>query len=135
MLSLVVRAILLEKLDPLLLLGGTLGSLLVVQVVDLLRDNKGLLRVKAEDLLDILAVILLERAAMDTAGALLLRAETDGGSQSDHGRLVGDFLGLLDGGLNALVVMITVLDPLGVPAVSLEALRDILGEGALGVTV
>ena len=31
--------------------------------------------------------------------------------------------------------MITILDPLGVPAVGLESLQDVLGEGALGVTI
>jgi hypothetical protein len=31
--------------------------------------------------------------------------------------------------------MVTVLDPLGVPAVGLKALHDIFSEGALSVTV
>ena len=133
--SLVLRGILLEELVPLLLLGSAISSLLVVHVVDLLRDNEGLFGVEAKDLLDVLAVILLERATVDTTSALLLGTETDGGLQLDHGRLVSDLTSLDDGILNALPVVITVLDFESVPAVGLEALRDILGEGALGVTV
>jgi hypothetical protein len=72
---------------------------------------------------------------VDTAGALELGAETNGGGQLDDGGLVLDLLGLLDGSLNALEVGVTVLDVLGVPAVGLEALHNILSEGALGVTV
>lgn len=134
-LILVLGGILLEELVPLLLLGSTLSSLLVVQIGDLLRDNEGLLRVEAEELLDVLAVILLERVAVDATSALQLGAETDSGRQLDHGRLVGDLLGLADGVLDALVVMVAILDLESVPAVSLEALHDVLGEGALDVTI
>jgi hypothetical protein len=72
---------------------------------------------------------------VNTAGTLQLGAETDGGGELDDGGLVGDLLGLRDGFLNALEIRVTVLDVLNVPSVGLEALEDVLSEGALGVTV
>jgi hypothetical protein len=41
----------------------------------------------------------------------------------------------VDGGLDALEVVVTILDPHGVPAVGLETLHNIFSEGTLGVTV
>jgi hypothetical protein len=134
-LGLELGGVLLEELVPGLFLGGTLGGVLGVEVIDLLRDDEALVGVEAEALLDTLAVIGLEGVTVDTAGALELGTETNGGGQADHGGLVLDGLGLLDGGLNGLEVVVTVLDPDGVPAVGLEALGDILSESALGVTV
>ena len=127
--------VLLEELVPLLLLGGTVGTVLVVKVIDLLGHDEALLGVEAEQLLDALGVIGLERVTVDTAGTSQLGAETNGGGQLDDGRLVGHLLTLADGGLDTLEVVVTVLDPLGVPAVGLETLHDVLGEGTLGVTV
>lgn len=72
---------------------------------------------------------------MDTAGTLELGAETDGGGELDDGGLVGDLLGLRDGLLDALKIVVTISDVLGVPAVGLESLKNVLSEGALGVTV
>ena len=72
---------------------------------------------------------------MDTTGTLELGAKTNGGGELDDGRLVLDLLGLLDGSLNALKIAVTVCDVLCVPAVGLEALHDILSEGALDVTI
>jgi hypothetical protein len=72
---------------------------------------------------------------VNTAGTLQLGAETDGGGELDDGGLVGDLLGLRDGLLNALEIGVTVLDVLNVPSVGLEALEDVLSEGALGVAV
>jgi hypothetical protein len=134
-LFLVLSSILLEELVPFLLLGSTVGGSLVVEVVDLLGDNEALLGVKAETLLDTLRIIGLEGVAVNTTGTLQLRAETDGGGEADHGGLVLDLTSLLDGGLDALKVVVTVLDPQGVPSVSLEPLGDILSESTLGVTV
>ena len=82
-----------------------------------------------------LDVVRLEWVTVDPASALELRAEADGGGELDHRRLVSDLLGLLDGGLNALKVVVSVLDPLCVPTVSLESLQNILSEGTLGVAV
>lgn len=127
--------VLLEELVPLLFLGGTLGGVLVVKIVDLLGNNEALLGVEAEQLLDVLGVIGLEGVTVDTASTGQLGTETDGGGQLDDGRLVLDLLALADSSLDALEVVVAILDPLGVPAVGLEALHDILGEGALGVAV
>jgi len=127
--------VLLEELVPLLLLGGTLGGVLVVHVVDLLGNDEALLGVETEAGLDLLGVIGLEGVAVDTTSAGQLGTETNGGGQLDDGGLVSDLLALAEGILNAGKVVVTVLDPLGVPAVGLEALHDILSEGALGVTV
>lgn len=127
--------VLLQKLVPLGLLRGTLSSVLAVHVIDLLGNDEALLRVEAEQLLDVLDVVSLEGVTVNTVSALELGAVADDGGQLDDGRLVLDLLGLLDGSLNALQVVVAVLDPLGVPAVGLEALHDILREGAVGVTV
>lgn len=132
---LVLGGVLLEQLVPLSLESSTLGGLLAVQVVDLLGDDEGLLGIEAEKLLDLLDVVGLEGVAVNTASALELGAEANGGGELDDGRLVLDLLALPDGSLNGLKVAITVLDILGVPAVGLEPLHDILSEGALGVTV
>lgn len=72
---------------------------------------------------------------MDTASSLELGAETNGGGELDDGGLVGDLLGLSNGLLNALEIGVTVLDVQSVPAVGFESLQNILGEGALGVTI
>lgn len=134
-LSLVLSAILLEELVPFLLLGGTLSGVLVVEVVHFLGDDEGLLRVETEELLDVLDVVRLQRVSVDTTGTLELGTETNGRGQLDDGGLVLDLLAPPDGGLDTLKVVVTVLDPLGVPAVGLETLQDILSESALGVTV
>jgi hypothetical protein len=134
-LGLVLRLVLLEELVPLLLLGGTLGGVLVVEVVDGLGNNEALLGVEAEQLLNTLGIIGLEGVTVDTAGTGELGAETNGGGQLDNGGLVSNLLTLANSSLNALKVTVTILDPLGVPAVGLETLHDVLGEGALGVTV
>jgi hypothetical protein len=107
----------------------------VVEVVDGLGNNKALLGVEAEQLLNTLGIVGLEGVTVDTAGTGELGAETNGGGQLDDGGLVSNLLTLADSSLNALEVVVTILDPLGVPAVSLETLQDVLGEGALGVTV
>jgi len=62
-------------------------------------------------------------------------SETDGRPKLDHRWLVFDVLGLLDGSLNGLKIVIAVCDGLDVPAIGLETLRDVLGEGDLGVTI
>lgn len=134
-LGLVLGGVLLEELVPGLLLGSTLGGVLVVEVVYLLGNDEALLGVKAELLLDALAVIGLQRVTVNTTGTLELGAETNGSRQTDDGGLVGDLLSLVDGGLDGLEVVVTVLDPHGVPAVGLETLHNIFGESTLGVTV
>jgi hypothetical protein len=134
-LGLVLSSVLLEELVPLLLLGGTLSGVLVVQVVDLLGNSEALLRVEAEQLLNTLGIIGLEGVAVNTAGALELGAETNGGGQLDDGGLVSNLLTLANGSLDTREVIVTILDPLSVPAVGFETLEDILGEGTLGVTV
>jgi hypothetical protein len=108
---------------------------LVVHVVDLLGNNEHLLGVKAELLLDLLDVVLLQGVAVYTSGTLQLGTETNGGGELDDGGLVGDLLGLRDSLLDALEVGVSVLDVLGVPSVGFEALENVLSEGALGVTV
>ena len=134
-LGLVLASVLLEKLVPLLLSSSALVGVLVVKVVDLLGNDEALGGVEAELLLDGGTVVLLEGVTVDTASALELGAVADGGGEPDHGGLVLDGLALLDGLLDALKVVVAVLDPHNVPAIGLEALGDVLSEGALGVTV
>jgi hypothetical protein len=83
----------------------------------------------------VLGIISLQGIAVNTAGSLQLRAEADGCGELDDGGLVGDFLGLLDSSLDAVQIIVAVLDVLSVPAVCLEALEDVFGEGDLGVAV
>lgn len=134
-LGLVLAGVLLEELVPLLLSGSTLVGVLVVKVVNLLGNDEALGGVEAELLFDGSTVILLEGVAVDATSALELGAVANGGGEPDHGGLVLDFLALLDGLLDGLKVVVTVLDPHNVPAVGLEALGNVLSEGALGVTV
>ena len=134
-LGLVLLAILFKELLPLGLNSRTLGSGLVVVVVDLLGDVEGLLGVETELGLDLCSVVGLEGVAVHTVGALELGTETNDGGELDDRRLVLDILCLLDGGLDALEVVVTVLDPLCVPAVGLEASQDIFGESDGSVTV
>lgn len=135
MLSLVFRSVLLEKLVPFLLLGSAFSSVLGVEVVNLLGDIKGLLRIETEALLDVLGVISLQRVAVHTTSTLQLGAITDSGGHLDDGRLVRNRFSLLNGSGDALKVVVTVLDPQGMPTIGLKALQHILSEGALGVTV
>ena len=134
-LSLELITVLGEELVPLLLLSSTLGGNLVAKVIDLLGNGEALLGVEAELLLELLNIISLEGRAVDTVGALVLGAETNGGLELDKGRLVSDLLGLLDGLSDLVEVVVAILDGEGVPAVGLVALHDILSEGLVGVTV
>ncbi len=107
----------------------------MVGIVHLLRDNKRLLWVKAELLLDLLAIISFEWVAVDTTGALKFGTEANGGGESDHGWLVLDLLGLLDRIFDTLVIVIAVLHPLYMPAVGLESLGHIFSERDFGFAV
>jgi hypothetical protein len=131
----VALAVLGEQLVPLLLESGTLGRVLAIEVVNLLGNGKALLRVEAELLLELLDVIGLERGAVDTVGALLKRTITNGGLELDKRGLVSDGPSLTESLLDALEVVVTVLDGDDVPAVSLVSLVDVLSEGNVGVTV
>lgn len=124
-----------EELVPLLLTGGALRRSLAVEVVDLLGNGEALVGVETPLLLQLLDVISLERRTVDTVGALVEGAETNGGLELDKSRLVGNGLGLLDGSLDGSKVVVTVIDLDDVPAVSLISLGDVLGEGNSGVTV
>ena len=131
----VFRAILLEELLPLLFLGSTLRSVLVVKVIDLLRDDEALLRVKAEKLLDALAIVSLQWVSVHTTSSLELGAKANCGGDLDDGRLVGDLLGLLDGLLNALEVMVAIRNMLDVPSVGLKSLHNVFGERNRGIAI
>jgi hypothetical protein len=72
---------------------------------------------------------------MNAASALELRPKADGCGELDNRRFVLDFLGFLESCLDAFEIAITILDPLCVPAVGLESLENIFGEGAFGVTI
>lgn len=121
-------------LVPLLLESSTVLGVLVVHVINLLGNVESLIG-EAELLPELLDVVGLERRAVDTVGALVEGTEADGGSELDHGRLVLDFLALLDGGLHSGEIAVTVLDGNNVPAIRLIALDNILSEGAVGVAV
>lgn len=124
-----------KEVVPFLLFSGTLSRAAVVEVVDFLRNDKGLFRVEAKGLLELFGVISFEWVAVNAASTLKKGTETDGGSDLDHRRLVGDFLCLLDGGFDALQIMVTVLHVLNVPSVGLEARTYIFGESTLDITI
>jgi hypothetical protein len=100
-----------------------------------LRDNEHLLGIEAELLFDLLAVVGFEWVAVDTTGALEFGTETNRGRESDHGRLVLDLFGFLDGSFDAVVIVVAIFDPLCVPSVGFESFRYVFGEGDLGVAV
>ena len=135
MLGLELLAIAGQELVPLLLESGTLGSVLAVKLIDLLRHGEGLVRVEAELLLELLDVVGLERRAVDAVGSLLGGAETDDSAQLDQGGLVFGLLGFLESTLDAIKVVVAVIDDEDLPAIRLVPLDDILGEGLVGVTV
>lgn len=128
-------SVLLEQVVPFLLGSSAVGGMLVVLVVHLLGNDEGLLWVEAKLLLDMLDIVGLERVSVNATSSLELGTEANGGGKLDHGWLVSDLLGLLDGLLDALQVGIAVLDMKCVPSVSLETLDDILSESTLGVTI
>lgn len=72
---------------------------------------------------------------MDAVSTLLLRTISNDGGELDQGWLISDSLGILDGLLNGLKIIVTILDPLGVPSVGLEAGENIFSERDVGVTV
>ena len=131
----VLLAVGLEELGPLLVGLGTAVGDLLVGGVDVLGDDELLLGVHAELGLDTLDVVGLEGGTVGGGETLLLGAEADGGLDADDRGLVGDLAGLRDGLVETLEVLVTVKDVGDVPAVREEALLDVLGEGAGGVTV
>lgn len=135
MLVLELFSILLEHLVPLLLFRCPFCSVLVVHIVDVLRHDERLVRVKAKCLLYLRAVVRLEWISVHTTSAFEFRAETDCGRQLDNGWLVFNFLSLRNGCFNAFQIMVAILYPLCVKSISFEPFQDILGEGTLGVTI
>lgn len=134
-LSLVLLAVLGEEVVPLGLELGATGRGLVAQLVDVLGNGEALLGVEAELLLELLDVVGLEGRAVDVVGTLLLGAETNDGRELDERGLGLLLLTLLDGGLDAVEVVLAVTDGQDLPAVGLVALENVLGEGHLGAAV
>lgn len=106
-----------EELVPLLLSSSTLRRVLAVEVIHLLRNSEGLVRVEAELLLELLDVVGLERRAVNTVGTLLKGAVADGSLELDESGLVLAGLGLLEGLLHGGEVGVTVLDDQDLPAI------------------
>jgi hypothetical protein len=65
---------------------------------------------------------------VNTASALQLGAEANGGGELDDGRLVFDIFGLLNGSLNSLEIVVTIGYVLSVPSVGFKSLEDIFSE-------
>ena len=72
---------------------------------------------------------------MNLVRARLIATETNGGSDLDERRSVGDGLGGLHGGEDRIWVCVTILDDKSVPSVGLIPRLDILGEGKVGLAV
>lgn len=128
-------AVLGKLLVPLSLSGGTGRGVPGVVVIDLLGHNEALLGIEAELLLELLDIVGLEGRAVDTVGALLLGTVANDGLELNERGLVGDGLALLNRGSHASNIIVAVLDGHDVPTVGLVPLDNILGEGAVGVTV
>lgn len=135
MLGFELLSIFLEELIPFLLFGRPLGRVLMVEIINLLRHDKRLLRIEAEFCLHVFAVIRFQGVPVNTAGALKLGAEANGRCQLDHGRLVFHLLGPLDSSLNPIKIVIAILDPFGVPSVRLKSFKNVFGKGLLRVTI
>lgn len=131
----VLLAVGLEELGPLLVGLGTTVSDFLVSGVDIVWDNEALLGVHAELGLDSFNVVGLEGSTVGGGETLELGTEADGGLDTDDRGLVGDVSGLGDGLEETLEVLVTVKDVRNVPSVGEEALLDVFGEGAGGVTV
>mmetsp|Transcript_9518 Transcript_9518/g.28765 ORF Transcript_9518/g.28765 Transcript_9518/m.28765 type:complete len:494 (-) Transcript_9518:3-1484(-) len=124
-----------KVLVPLLLDLCAVVSLAVAVFLDVLRDDK-LVVLPAEVVAGGLHLLRAERGSVDGVRVgLVRRPVADDGRHLEQRGLVGDGLGLLDGVLDGLEVGVAVDDVDDVPAVRLEALRDVLGEGNLGVSV
>mmetsp|Transcript_4819 Transcript_4819/g.13917 ORF Transcript_4819/g.13917 Transcript_4819/m.13917 type:complete len:466 (-) Transcript_4819:590-1987(-) len=81
-------------------------------------------------------LISSEGGSVDIVGVGLVRGSvSDEGGHLDQGRLVGDGLGLLDGGLDSIEVVVSVGDVLHMPSHGLVTGADILSEGDLSVSV
>jgi hypothetical protein len=161
-----LRVLLLVRGEESVPVGVGLSTLLGSGGVDVVRrlgNGEGLLRVEADSLLNLGNVVLLERSAVDTVGALELGTKADRGGELDDSRLVLGLLGLLDGGedlgevaergeelerqdlnkntgshvrqQNGMDARVAVLDVDVLPSVSLKALLDVLSEGDIGVTI
>ena len=76
----------------------------MVEVVGLLGDNKGLVRVEAPLLLELGDVVLLEGSTVHIVATLLEGTETNGSLEVDDGGRVGGLLGLGNGSLDRIVV-------------------------------
>jgi hypothetical protein len=77
-----------------------------------------------------------ERGTVDIVGVSLVRGSvSDQGRDLDKRRLVGDRLGLSDGVLHAVKVVVSILDVLHVPAHSFVTSADILSERDLSVSI
>jgi hypothetical protein len=135
MLGWVFRGVFLEQTIPLLLLRSALSGMLTVEVIHFLGYDETLLGIKAETLLHVFAVISLERISMYPASSLEFRAIANCRSHLDYGWLVSHFFRLLNCGFDACQIMVTILNPLGVPPICFESLQDILGESQFGVTI
>jgi len=72
---------------------------------------------------------------VNTVSTLLEGAETNDGGELDDGRLIPNGLSNLDGLLEALEIVVTILNPLGVPTIRLEASENVFSEGDIGITV
>jgi hypothetical protein len=108
---------------------------------DVVGDDEGLLRVETEHLLRGGELVGAESGAMDLAGILLAGGgPPDDRLQDDERRLVALALGGLDGRVQLgdvfdVLAGLLPVDGLDVPAVGLVALRDVLGEGDVGVVL
>lgn len=140
-----------------LVLGPLLGVLLLVLGGDLVPGGVGLSAALAEGVVELVVgllgdlelairplqvgasgggLVLAQGGAVHVVGVGLVGgAIADQGGHLDERRLVGDGLGGGDGIAQAVQVVVAVLDVLHVPALSLVAGGNVLGEGDLGVAV
>mmetsp|Transcript_5031 Transcript_5031/g.14687 ORF Transcript_5031/g.14687 Transcript_5031/m.14687 type:complete len:429 (-) Transcript_5031:364-1650(-) len=115
---------------------GSLGGGIGEDLLDVLRHVEAFIRWQAVVLLGALEVVHSQRRPVRGAGALLGRGPVpDQGLAGDDGRLVGDALGILDGGAQIVQLRDDVLHGLHVPPVRLVALLHVLREGQGGVAV
>lgn len=135
MLALVLLPILFKHLVPFLLSRSTISGMLVIHVIDFLRNDEGLFGIEAELCLNVLGILRFQRVPVYSASTLQLGPETNSSGQLDDRRFIFNFLTFLDGSLNARQVVITIFDVLSVPPIRTEPRQDVFGESTLGVAI
>lgn len=124
-----------EKFVLFFFLGGIVGRVFVVNVVDFLGNNEGFFGVEVEFFFELFNIVGFKGSIVDVVGVLLFRVEIDGGFEFDDGRFVGNSLVFFDGFVNGFKVGVVVVDDNNVLVVGFVMFDNIFCEGVVGVII